>query len=514
MEAAFSAESVVALGAYDITQHFKQFCKGTGKKAQLAVSSRMLALAYRKCFEEFGEVTVEVVMSPPDSREGNTSVDESKIPEVQVFWKDMMARYGNEKTYLKSVVNAFNNGDDPEILIVIDKLLTGFDAPRNSVLYLDKSLRGHNILQAIARVNRLWDGKDYGLVVDYRGIFGALHDAIDTYAALENEGFDREDIENTLLDVGEEIALLPARHTNVWDIFKLVDKGDPEAMQLALEPEDVRQRFYDTLRLFACTLQLALANAKFLENTPDKTIARYKHDLKYLLNLRNTVKQRFGEAVDYSAYEKQLRNMVNKYIGADEVKEIIPPVDIFAVELFEQQLELIEGDAAKADLIASRVKKTITENMDQDPALYKRLSEIIQEAISNHRAKRLSDADYLHKMQETLGSLQRGERGDIPEKLRGKDDATAYFGVIQELLGESVPDSELLSDVAMSIEGAITSRKIRDWSTNIDIINDMTNAVEDILFDAQDASGYKIPLDILDSVNERLILVAKRRDLA
>lgn len=515
----FGADSRIAEVAYDIAQHFKEFCKGTGKKAQLAVSSRPLALAYKKCFEEQNDVAVAVIMSPPDSREGNTSIDESKKPEVLQFWSDMMTRYGSEKSYLDTLVNAFKHGDEPELLIVIEKLLTGFDAPRNSVLYLDKKLEGHNILQAIARVNRLYDGKEYGLVVDYRGIFGALHEAVDTYAALEKEGFDRDDVENAILDVSKEIELLPQRHAQVWDVFKdVANKNDLEAMQLALAPEDVREGFYSKLRLFAETLQLALSSAAFQEKTPVKTIQRYKTDLKNLLNLRNAVKQRFGEAVDYAAYEAQLRNMVQKHIGAGAVKEIIAPVDIFAVDSFERQLELIEGDAAKADHIAARMKKTITENMEKDPTLYKKLSEIIQEAISEHRAKMLSAADYLAKMKEMLRQMQQGERGDIPSTLKGKDDAIAYYGVVKELLTGGVPDgsaqNDTLPEIALAIDAAITTKKIRDWSTNIDVINEMTNDIEDALFDAQGVHGFSLPLETVDAVIERVLLVAKRRDLA
>jgi type I restriction enzyme R subunit len=512
--ALFGAEARVAEIAFDALRHFQEFCQGTGKKAQFAVSSKALALQYKRCFEELGGVSAAVVMSPPDTREGNTSIDESKTPEVQSFWKDMMHRYGDEKTYLSSIIDAFKHADEPEILIVVSKLLTGFDAPRNSVLYLDKTLKEHSILQAIARVNRIYDGKDYGLVVDYRGVFGELHEALDAYAALAREGFDREDVENAILDVKEEISQLASRHANVWELFKGVDKKDLEAMQLALAPEDVRERFYARLRLFSSTLQLALSNAKFLEDAPEKTVQRYKNDLKYFLNLRSAVKQRFGEAVDYSAYERQLKNMVNRHIGADAVKEVVAPVDLFQVEQFEQHLERVEGDAAKADLIASRVKKTVTENMDKDPAFFKRLSEIIQEAISNHRAKRLSDAEYLKKMRGALTTLQRGENRAVPEKLTGKKDAIAYFGVVKDGLAGRIDDEQALSDIALSIEQSIASRKIRDWSTNIDIINEMTNTIEDIFFEAQDKLACSIPLDALDAVIERLITVAKRRELA
>ena len=188
-----NADQRIAEIAYDIWQHFKTNFKNTGKKGQLAVSSKAMALRYKKHFDEFGDVTTEIIMSAPDTREGNTEVSEESLSDVQIFWKKMLAKYSNEEKYQEGIINAFKHFDEPEIIIVVDKLLTGFDAPRNSVLYLDKRLKEHGILQAIARVNRLFDGKDYGLIIDYRGIFGELNDAIDTYAMLENEGFDLED---------------------------------------------------------------------------------------------------------------------------------------------------------------------------------------------------------------------------------------------------------------------------------------------------------------------------------
>jgi type I restriction enzyme R subunit len=105
------------------------------------------------------------------------------MPEIQQFWKQMMDQFGSEKKYLEQTIDDFEKKPTPEIIICVDKLLTGFDAPCNTVLYIDKRLRDHSILQAIARVNRLFDGKDFGLVVDYRGIFGALDEAVKKYDA-------------------------------------------------------------------------------------------------------------------------------------------------------------------------------------------------------------------------------------------------------------------------------------------------------------------------------------------
>ena len=511
------SEQRLAEIAYDIGQHFKDNYRGTGKKGQFAVSSKAMALRYKKYFDEFGDVSTDVMISPPDTREGNKSVDEDALEDVQVFWKAMMAKYGSDEKYQTSIINAFKYSDEPEILIVVDKLLTGFDAPRNSVLYLDKRLREHNILQAIARVNRLFEGKDYGLIIDYRGIFGELNEAIDTYAALENEGFDPEDIEGTLTDISQEIKLLPQRHTNIWEVFKEVDnQKDLEAMQRHLEPEDRRQRFYEVLSLFAKTLQLALANAKFQDETPEKKIARYKDDLKYFLNLRQAVKQRFGEAVDYSSYETQIRNMVNKYIGADAVKQLIAPVNVFAIDEFEKEIESIEGDAAKADAIASRVKKTITEKMEEDPALYKRLSELIDEAIAEHRAKRLSDVEYLKRVRNTLDELRGKTGSDLPDILAQRDEAKAYYGVIQEpMAAYSVPGvtpEVFAAETAVKLDEIIREHKIRDWTRNQDVKNLMMNEIEDYLYSLKGRYDLAMDLELIERITNQVLAIAERRD--
>ena len=148
-------------------------------------------------------VSSEVLISGPDDREGNEEVDEENMPAVQQFWKKMMAKHGSEEQYNKNLINGFKNGDDPEIIIVVDKLLTGFDAPRNTVLYLTRQLKDHTLLQAIARVNRLYDGKDFGYIIDYRGVSQNLNKAFDLYGKLEE--FDQADLEGRITDVAEEI---------------------------------------------------------------------------------------------------------------------------------------------------------------------------------------------------------------------------------------------------------------------------------------------------------------------
>jgi type I restriction enzyme R subunit len=142
--------------AYDVSEHFSKNWQGTGFKAQLATDSKAAALKFKKCLDEIGKVSSEVVISAPDEREGYEDVYEEPVEEVQKFWKTIIKRFGSETEYNKQVIASFKYSEQPEILIVVDKLLTGFDAPRNTVLYIAKSMKEHTLLQAIARVNRIY----------------------------------------------------------------------------------------------------------------------------------------------------------------------------------------------------------------------------------------------------------------------------------------------------------------------------------------------------------------------
>src|SRR5690606_40885699 len=113
----------------------------------------------------------------------------------------MMNRYGDDESYKDAIKEDFIEGDEIELLIVVDKLLTGFDAPRATVLYVDKPMKEHTLLQAIARVNRLYEGKDYGLIIDYRGLLDKLDQAMQMYSGAGLENFDPKDLDGAIYDV-------------------------------------------------------------------------------------------------------------------------------------------------------------------------------------------------------------------------------------------------------------------------------------------------------------------------
>jgi len=499
--------------SFDIRDHYLEKYMSTGYKGMLACSSKENAIRYKRYFDEFKDIKTDVIISGPDDREGHSDLDESNVSDVIKFWKAMMNQYGGEKRYTETIINNFKKSDEPHLLIVVDKLLTGFDAPNNSVLYVDKRLKEHNLLQAIARVNRVSEGKPYGLIVDYRGIFGEINDAIDTYAALENEGFDKEDVEGTLVNVEIEIKELPQRHTNLWEVFKEVEnKHDIESMQRHLEPGNIRKQFYGRLREYSNTLGLALSNAKFQDTTDKKTIANYSKDLKDFVNLRASVKQRFAETIDYSSYEKQIRNIINKHIGADQVEVIIEQTSIFDVENFDEELEKIHGDAAKADTIASRIKRSISEKMDEDPALYMKLSEMINEAIRDHRKKRLDDQEYLNKVSAVMDEF-RGvtEPPSIPEAIRENQSARAFYGLIEETEKLNILDQDQWAKAALKVNEIIENHKVRDFEHNQDVQNKMLNDLDDYFYSLKGRFDLDLTAVDLDYLLERIIRVAIRR---
>jgi type I restriction enzyme R subunit len=510
------AEQRIRQTAYDISDHYRRNFQGSGFKAQLATDSKAMALMYKRYLDDFGIVTSEMVISPPDTREGHEAVD-GPLPEEEALWKRMMARYGSEEAYNREIKESFSRPEGVEILIVVDKLLVGFDEPRNTVLYIDKPLKEHGLLQAIARVNRLFEGKDFGYVIDYRGVLGELNEAMETYNALE--GYDVEDVAGTITDVSAEIDQLPQRHSELWDVFKTVEnKQDVEALQQFLAPEDVRQRFYDALTAYACTLKVALSAVSFHEETPLAQIKTYKRDLRFFHNLRIAVKQRYAETIDYKDYEDRVRKLLDSHIQSSDVETVVEEVDIFDAEAFQAEIDKMDTPAAKADTIAHRIKRTVTENMEKDPAFYEKFSRLIEETIEAYRQGRISEAEYLKRANETLHAVQTGRDADVPQKLYRYRDAPAYYGSIREPLGQYAVDDpdvemdDLMADVAIRLEEIIEERKIRDWTTNLDVQREIKRAMDEYLYSIK--GRYDVPLThgdievILDSVVE----IAKQRD--
>jgi type I restriction enzyme R subunit len=319
----YGAANRIDLIAFDIATHFNEnFAKlDLGLKAQLATDSKLSAIRYKNALDATGLVTSAVIISAPDTREGHEEADESKAPEVQSWWK---ANVGNDpESYETGIIEDFSTDGPPDILIVVDKLLTGFDEPRNAVLYIDKNLKGHNLLQAIARVNRLHDAKKHGFLIDYRGILAELDTSIRDYqdlAAQTQGGYDIDDLAGTISNVSTEYKRLPALHDALWAIFAgVTNRADREQFRRVLVPrladdgsglsidtnQKTREDFYDALTAFGMCMKLALSSRAFFEDGAfsEDLIRTYKRDLKFFTEVRIQAKRDAQEVVDFSEYE-------------------------------------------------------------------------------------------------------------------------------------------------------------------------------------------------------------------
>ncbi|MEN1761790.1 type I restriction endonuclease subunit R [Anoxynatronum sibiricum] len=515
------ADQVIYMRAFDISEHFRSNWQGTGFKAQLVAPNKVSALKYDAYLNELGMVSSDVVISPPDMREGYEETDDEATDEVVKFWQKMMKRYGSEEEYTKQLINQFKHGSEPEILIVVDKLLTGFDAPRNAVLYLCRVLREHTLLQAIARVNRLHEGKEFGFIVDYASVLGELDKALTMYSAFE--GFDESDLVGTLTSINSEIEKLPTRYSDLWDLFKTVKHSyDEEAYEVLLADDELRESFYGRLSEFGKTLGIALSSEKFLAETDDKTLSRYKADLRKFQSLKVAVKLRYAEAIDYRDYEPKIKKLLDTHIQANEVVQLNEPVNIFDDKMFNQVKEeqgvyqTKKGTASKADTIAHATKKAITERMDEDPAFYEKFSKLIQQAIEDFRAKRISDLDYLNQVVDIRNKVVGKVRDDMPDKLSGNEDAMAYFGVLKPFLEKHELSEEALesaaADTAMAIHGILEKhKKVHFWDDE-DAQKQAINEIDDYLYDEIKRSrGIQLSLDQMDDIIGKVLQVAKHR---
>lgn len=515
-QVANTAQVIEEMG-YDVQKHYMENWQGTGFKAQLATASKITAIMFHDFFETEGKIKTAVLISPPDTREGHEDIYDEVKDEVQRFWNKMTEKYGSEKEYNKQIIDSFKSENGIELIIVVDKLLTGFDAPRNTVLYIHKKMRDHTLLQAIARVNRPFPGKDFGYIIDYRGILEALDRALTTYSAFAD--FDEEDLQGVLINIMDEVEKLPQRHSQVWEVFKTVEnKHDKEALERFLAEEDVRHTFYERLTAFVKTLHTALASDQFHQRTPEEKIEEYIRDSKFFLSLRRSVQQRYAEVVDYKDYESRIKKLVDTHISADEVIQITRPVNIFDKEAFREEVERATGSvASKADMIAHQLKRTLTERMDEDPALYKKFSQMIQEAIEAFRHKRLTEMEYLNKVNSIYDDFIENKFEGIPDSLSNKPEARAYFGVMVERIEEKngeISDElrDRLARAGMDIERIIEGLKIVDWKRNLDVEKQMRNEIEDYLIALSEEIGIELTFDEIDVILDKSIKIAKSRD--
>jgi type I restriction enzyme R subunit len=506
--------------AFDVGQHFSVNFKGTGLKGQVAASSKRAAIQLKKLFDIFGAVSTEVIISAPEMRESEDEVDESDDDLVRSFWRKMMERYGGEEAYNKTIVEQFKGPGEPDIIIVVDKLLTGFDAPRNTVLYIARRLKEHGLLQAIARVNRVFDEegapeKPVGFIIDYTGVLSNLGEALASYDALQ--GFSEEDIAQSIVAIRGEAEKVPGAHAALLDVFKSISNTfDAEAYARLLSNEEIRDEFYQRLSEFTRALIVALASPSFVEATKSELLKRWKDDFGRFTSLRASVSLRYAERVDWRDFEKRIRQLLDRHVVAREVISLVEPLNIFDdIGIDARRTAKMETDASLADTIAHQLTRSIEEKWDEDPIFFEKFSKLIRDTIANFHTGRISDLVYLSRVRELRENIQnrQDDTDPVPVRLRDDTHARAFWGLARRNLEKvGVGDSELAADIALEMSKIVQLRRKVGWQNDRDVENLIRNDIDDFFF--EELRGRRellIDPTVLDSVVDDVLASARVR---
>lgn len=513
------ASQVVRAKALDISEHFRANWQGTGLKAQLVAPNKAAAIRFKQVLDEIGDVTSEVIISGPG--EDADEAENSERALVQRFWDVAMSRYGGEAEYNRQVVEAFKGPGGPEILIVVSKLLTGFDAPRNTVLYLCRELHDHTLLQALARVNRLYEPehetdpkKDFGVIIDYEGMLRELDAALTTYSALA--GFYEGDLTRAVVSVREEIERLHERWSAVWQLFEGQPKRDMEGHEQHLALDDLRHTFYARLSEFTSTLHIALSSTRFDEVVSAEQAERYRSDWKYFVDLRRAAQYRYNERVDLRDYEAKIQQLLNQHLTALPAVSHIAPLDLGDPQALAEAVEA-EGTspAAKADRIVNATKRRITEKIDEDPVLYQRFSEMVQHTIDEFRAHRISELEYLERSHGNALAVMSAKRDDdVPVAIRGNEAVIAVYDTIAEIIHRGAPEAPagVLATAALGLVDIVTSKTAVDMWTDPDIEKALNTEFSMYLWQVVEPElDISIPGADFDELCAQVIKISKAR---
>jgi len=390
------------------------------------------------------------------------------------------------------------------LLIVVSKLLTGFDAPPCSYIYIDKKMQDHTLFQAICRVNRLdTEDKDYGYIIDYMELFGHVTDAINVYTSeLDSEGFTQEDVSIQLKDrlkIAKD-RLFTALET-VESICENValPKNDLAYIHYFCgnteKPDDLKATEYRRMALYKAIVEYirAYANVKadfITAEFTDSEIKRFTDKLNEYLNLREIIRIASRETIDLKAYEADMRFLIDTYIRAEESEVISPFENISLLDLLETDMagaiaglpnEIKGNQEAVAEIIENNVRSKIVEEHLLDPKYFDRMSVLLQELIARRKQETINYQQYLKEMAALIADVNKGKKGNVPQSLNTKGKVALYH---------TLDDNEQL---ALACEDAVQYAKQDGFRENLAKQKLVKKAIYEVVEDINKVEAvYKI----------------------
>lgn len=500
-ETVAGAERRIEMIALDIAEHFKERLRPNGFKAQVVAPSRAAALRYAERLRDFGLSAYPIITTVPNDG-----------PEFKAA----------RELDREQVENAFVDPEgEPEALVVVDMLLTGFDAPVEQVLYLDKALREHGLLQAIARVNRRFshrrDGveteKTHGLVVDYHGVSRDLEDALST--------FDWADVQDTMQEMDEEPApVVEAAAVQAESHFRGRDFSDTWACVSVFAPDastegnfkaDLFERFNADYRRFSHLMD------RFL---PDPRALDYTDRLARLTEIRAYARAQFlreDADADWTEIGAKVKKLVDERISA-QVREMMRPVSILDQD-FEQKIAALPHDEARASIMEHAIRAQIHERLADNPAFFETLSAQLERIIKDLRNRLIDSAEacrYLALLRQDVRS-----EADIAAEHGLSPVSFAIYELLDERSQEAVSPSQLREEkatyrtsidegtkgVALKVQAVVDRHyTVVDWQSNLEVLREMRRDIKRVLRPTGDYTEAQ-----LDELANRIVEMARRR---
>ncbi|MDR2451176.1 MAG: restriction endonuclease subunit R, partial [Candidatus Accumulibacter sp.] len=385
-----------------------------------------------------------------------------------------------------------------KLLIVVDKLLTGFDAPPATYLYIDKQMQDHGLFQAICRVNRLsGEDKEYGYVIDYKDLFKSLERSIKDYTGEAFGGYDKEDVAGLLKDrlkqgrerleeLREAVKALcepvePARDSAAYiRFFCAAESGNAEQLK---DNETKRVTLY---KLVAALVRAwaNLANEMPEAGYSDAETAEVRAEVDHFEKVRKEVKLASGDYVDMKLYEPAMRHLLDTYIRAEESEKVSAFDDMTLVQLIVKQGETAvetlpesvrANPEAMAETIENNVRRLIIDEMAVNPRYYEKMSQLLDALIRQRKQEALDYKAYLAKIVELSRKVCNPESGSIyPDRINSPARRALYDNL------KGVQDMEI-EKVALALDGAIRAIKKDDWRGMRAKRIEVRNAIKSVL---------------------------------
>ena len=495
-ETVAEAERRIQMIALDISNHFKARVRPNGFKAQVVTPSREAALRYAEHLVSFGVRAYPIITTMPNDG-----------PQFQ------LARELNHQ----QVVNAFIDPEgEPEILVVVDMLLTGFDAPVEQTLYLDRGLREHGLLQAVARVNRRFSHvhkgvlteKDYGLVVDYHGVSKDLDDALNSFSASDVKGamYELDEDPAPSLEAAAAAAESHFAGRDLDDIWDCLAIFAPDAATEGNYRADVYERFSSDYRQFARLMDRTL---------PDPKALPYTDRLACLTIIRSRARSLYLQedaSLNWTDIGAKVKRLVDERIDAD-VRELMKPVSVLDDD-FDQKIAEIPHDEARASMMEHTIRAYITERLTDNPGFYGKLSDQLELIIKDLRNRVIDAAEAVRRQSELKNTLHN--EADIAAGHGLSPVAFAVYELINtngspRLEGNEDSRSTDLDPVRKAIAVDIDStvmrhQKVVDWQSNPDVQREMRRDIKRTLRPTGDYSE-----GVLDDLANQIVEVARHR---